>query len=287
MCLFVWTCPDPDKPVCLKYHERTVYNMQIPKKLIGLISAALTASSFALNANAVEPVHTTINNTPVDMDAQLIGQTTYVSYESASSLFSAATGSSHEISVVAGENYITVSGRYLGGAENLIIDGALFIPIRSIAEVYGADVSWDDATRSVGLTTDESYQFESGDSYYREDEVYWLSRIINAESAGEPMTGKILVGNVVLNRVRHDDFPNTIYGVIFDSKFGIQFTPTANGTIYKTPTAESVIAAKIVLDGYTLSREALYFLNPAIATSSWITENRSYVTTIGNHDFYS
>ena len=105
-----------DKPVCLKYHERTVYNMPIPKKLIGLISAALTASILSFSTSAVEPVHTTINNTPVDMDARLIGQTTYVSYESASSLFSAATGSSHEISVVAGENYITVSGRYLGGA---------------------------------------------------------------------------------------------------------------------------------------------------------------------------
>ena len=85
--------------------------MPIPKKLIGLISAALTASSFALSANAVEPVHTTINGNPVDMEARLIGQTTYVSYESASEQFPAATGSSHEISVVAGENYITVSGR--------------------------------------------------------------------------------------------------------------------------------------------------------------------------------
>lgn len=221
------------------------------------------------------------------MDARLISQTTYVNYESAKSLLSKATGNSHEISVAAGDNYITVSGRYLGGAENLIIDGALFIPIRSIAEVYGAAVNWDDATRSVGLTTDRNYQFESGDSYYRDDEVYWLSHIISAESAGEPMTGKILVGNVVQNRVNDDNFPNTIYGVIFDSKFGVQFTPTANGTIYNKPTAESIIAAKIVLDGYTLSKEALYFLNPAIATSSWIIENRSYVTTVGNHDFYS
>lgn len=70
--------------------------MQIPKKLIGLISAALTASSFTLNANAVEPVHTTIDGSPVDMDAQLIGQTTYVSYESANDLFATATGSSHD-----------------------------------------------------------------------------------------------------------------------------------------------------------------------------------------------
>ena len=50
--------------------------------------------------------------------------------------------------------------------------------------MYGANVSWDDATRSVGLTTESGYEFESGDSYYRDDEVYWLSRIIKAESAG-------------------------------------------------------------------------------------------------------
>ena len=71
-----------------------------------------------------------------------------------------------------------------------------------------------------------------------------------------------------------------------DKRFGIQFAPVANGTIYNTPNADSIIAAKICLEGYTLSDEIIYFLNPAASTSSWITNNRPYAFTIGKHTFY-
>ena len=79
--------------------------------------------------------------------------------------------------------------------------------------------------------------------FYRPDEVLWLSRIIIAESRGESLLGQIAVGNVVLNRVKSRDFPNTIYGVIFDRKYGVQFTPVANGTIYNTPGYTETLAA--------------------------------------------
>ena len=101
------------------------------------------------------------------------------------------------------------------------------------------------------------------------------------------MTGKIAVGNVVLNRMRSGQFPNTIYGVIFDKKYGVQFAPTANGAIYKTPNADSIIAAKMCLEGYSLSSDILYFFNPKYASGSWITQNREYAFTIGNHVFYN
>ncbi|MBP3285278.1 MAG: cell wall hydrolase [Clostridia bacterium] len=118
------------------------------------------------------------------------------------------------------------------------------------------------------------------------DAVYWLSRIIEAEAAGESLKGKVAVGEVILNRVRSDEFPNTIWTVIFDTKFGIQFEPVANGSIYNTPSAESIKAAKIALDGSNYVGKCLYFLNPRIAQSNWISKNRVYYTTIGNHDFY-
>jgi N-acetylmuramoyl-L-alanine amidase len=89
----------------------------------------------------------------------------------------------------------------------------------------------------------------SGDQYYDSDDVKWLSRIINAEAEAEPLEGKIAVGNVVLNRVASDEFPDTIYSVIFDKANGVQFSPTASGAIYNTPTDESVLAAKMCLDG--------------------------------------
>ena len=64
------------------------------------------------------------------------------------------------------------------------------------------------------------------------------------------MEGQIAVGNVVLNRMRHKSYPNTIYGVIFDRKHGTQFSPVSYGTIYNPPASSSVIAAKMCLEGF-------------------------------------
>ena len=103
----------------------------------------------------------------------------------------------------------------------------------------------------------------------------------------ESFEGKLAVGNVVLNRVNSSMFPNTVYGVIFDFSCGVQFTPAANGTVYNTPSADSVEAAKQCLDGKNVVGNALFFMNGAIAQSAWISNNRTYIMTIGNHQFYA
>ena len=90
-----------------------------------------------------------------------------------------------------------------------------------------------------------------------------------------------------MNRVRSDSFPNSVYGVIFDRVGGVQFTPVANGTIYRSPDSESVIAAKLCLEGGSVNGDILFFLNARLAESFWITQNRRYVMTVGNHDFYA
>ena len=91
---------------------------------------------------------------------------------------------------------------------------------------------------------------------------------------------------VVLNRVRSDEFPNTVREVIFDRKWGVQFTPVANGTVYDEPTQESLLAAKLVLDGARAAGNSLYFIAPELTDNHWTMENRTYVTTIGCHWFY-
>ena len=120
-----------------------------------------------------------------------------------------------------------------------------------------------------------------------EDAIYWLSKIIEAEATGEPYIGKVAVGEVILNRVKSEDFPNTIWGVIFDDNFGIQFEPVKNGAIYNTPSEESINAAKEALGGSKHIGDCLYFLNPKKSKSPWIVNNRQYYTTIANHDFYA
>lgn len=190
------------------------------------------------------------------------------------------------MTVQQGAYYIIANGRYFyahTGIRN--IGGSLYVPIRPLAKAYCLNVAWSDASRSVALTS-TGKKLVSGDSFYKSDEVYWLSRIIHAEAGSEPFAGKIAVGNVVLNRVESKQYPNTIYGVIFDRRYGTQFSPVSFGTIYRTPSAESVIAAKICLEGYTLSEDVLFFMNPRLSTTNWIAENRPYAFTIGRHDFY-
>ena len=168
----------------------------------------------------------------------------------------------------------------------LNLDGTLWVPIRALAKAYSLDLVWNGSTRTVELST-TGKTLVSGDNFYKSDEVLWLARIIHAESGAEPFLGKIAVGNVVLNRVRSPQYPSTIWGVIFDRKHGTQFSPVSFGTIYNTPSAESTIAAKLCLEGYSITDDALFFMNPRIATSNWIAQNRPFLFSIGKHDFYA
>ncbi len=184
------------------------------------------------------------------------------------------------------DTYITANGRYLWIKDGIqIIDGTMYVPIRTIAKAFNSTVEWNGTEFSVYVNGDGA--ISPAESYYDADCVLWLARIINAEACGEPLLGKIAVGNVVLNRTQSSLFPSTIYGVIFDKNCGIQFTPAANGTVYNTPNEESIIAAKLCLDGASVSDSVLFFVNQEIATNTWVAENRPYAMTIGNHTFFS
>ena len=190
------------------------------------------------------------------------------------------------VSVTDNSNYIDASGRIFycpSGIKN--INDRIFVPIRAISKAFSYDVEWNSDQRCA-LLYEKNEPFVSGSRFYDETDLYWLSRIISAEAAGEPFAGKIAVGNVVINRTKSKSYPDTIYGVIFDRKHGTQFSPVSYGTIYKTPTAESILAAKICLEGYSLSENILFFVNPKYATSNWISNNRPFAFRIGGHYFY-
>lgn len=122
---------------------------------------------------------------------------------------------------------------------------------------------------------------------YTSTDLYWMSRIINAEAEAEPYEGKVAVGNVILNRVKSSQFPNTVKGVVFEYYNGIpQFSPVADGTIYNTPNADSIKAAKAVFAGTNVVGNATYFFNPDKSAGTWIVNNKTYVKRIGNHVFY-
>lgn len=201
------------------------------------------------------------------------------------------------------KNYAYVNNEYKTLTNNaLLVNERTFVPIRFISEILGADVKWNEDTYTVSITTNSNQNTTSSSpsknpsnsssnnsvtNNYDQDAVYWLSRIIEAEAGGEPFKGKVAVGEVILNRVESEEFPDTIWEVIFDKQFGIQFEPVANGSIYNTPSKDSINAAKTALSGSNYVGDSLYFLNPTIAESNWIVKNRKFYTTIANHDFYA
>ncbi len=108
-----------------------------------------------------------------------------------------------------------------------------------------------------------------------------LARIIYAEARGEPYTGQVAIGAVVLNRVKHPSFPNTIAGVIYQPG---AFTAVSDGQFNLAPDATAKRAAQDALNGWDPVHGAIYYYNPAKTTNKWIY-SRPVVTTIGKHVF--
>ena len=185
-----------------------------------------------------------------------------------------------------GEEYCRVSGRCLYCPGRILRDGEeIFLPLSDLSSLFGLSLSVKDGDV---FAEGDAAPPAGAEEVYGADDLYWLSRIICCESMSESLEGKIAVGNVVLNRVASPDFPSDVKGVVFDCRYGVvQFSPVAGGYIYREPDPESVDAAKICLEGVSLSDEILYFMNPDLAESTWISDNREAVMTIGHHTFYS
>ena len=127
---------------------------------------------------------------------------------------------------------------------------------------------------ALGIQSNEAAQSVSGD-------VNLLARLISAEARGEPYNGQVAVGAVVLNRMKHPSFPNTMSGVIYQSG---AFTCITDGQ-FNQPVAESAYrAARDALAGVDPSGGAIYYFNPVTATSKWIW-SRPLIVVIGKHRF--
>ncbi len=226
-----------------------------------------------------------ITYVPMFAFADWLGNFTY-SYNSGKAT-AKVEGENLEITAHAGDLYIIANDRYFyTGREVVEFGGEIYVPILPMTKALNSRVEWRDSINGFYVSSGDTRLLKNASQVYRDDEVFWLARIISAEAQGEPMKGKMAVGNVVLNRVRSSAYPNTIYSVIFDRRYGTQFSPVDNGTIYNTPTEESIIAAKMCLEGYTISDSILYFVNPKLAPNSWAAKNRPYAFTIGNHAFF-
>ena len=266
--------------------------MKIKQTILGLALAA----ALVLPASAADVLSVNGQNLWTQSRARLVGgNTTYVSLRTVAGALApdaAVTwengaawvrGEGLTLSAKPGEQWLTVNDRALYIPQGVLLEGGTtLVPVRVLAQALGGRVDWSPRT---GVTV-AAGTGRPGAASYSEEDLYWMARIISAESRGEPLLGKLAVGTVVLNRVASEEFPDTIYDVIFDRKWGVQFTPVANGTVYDDPTEESVLAAKLVLDGARAAGDSLYFIAPNLTNNHWVMENQTYVTTIGCHWFY-
>lgn len=275
------------------YHSRLRRDILWKKLCLSgkrLLCGLLAAAALALPVQASRTV-------PVQVDGETISGTAYlergVTYVPLRSLLDAfggwdlkwdsqaqaavAVSGSARLTADPAANTITVDGRAYD-AQVAVTNGRTYVPLRLVAEALGGTAEWDPYLGGAAVT--------SAGAAYDAVDLYWLSRIISAESGGESLTGQIAVGNVVLNRVASDEFPDTIPEVIFDQAYAVQFEPVENGTVYRAPTSLSVEAAERALNGEEVIGAALYFYAPALSRGVWINANRTYYRTIGCHRFY-
>lgn len=132
--------------------------------------------------------------------------------------------------------------------------------------------------KAMGIMTSSS--LSSSSSSYNSN-LNLLSRVIYGESRGEPYTGQVAVGAVVMNRVKSSSFPNTISGVVYQSG---AFDAVKDGQINLTPDSTARKAAQDALNGWDPSYGAIYYFNPSTATNKWIW-SRPMTITIGKHRF--
>lgn len=136
----------------------------------------------------------------------------------------------------------------------------------------------------VGKATLEALGINStsvSSSSSRESDVWLMACAINGEARGEPYVGQVAVGAVILNRVNHASFPNTIAGVIYQPG---AFDAVKDGQIYLSPNNECINAARDAMNGWDPTNGAIYYWNPATATNKWIL-SVPITTQIGNHVF--
>lgn len=131
---------------------------------------------------------------------------------------------------------------------------------------------------AMGITLTGS---TSSNSSYNSSDIYLLAKCIYAEARGEPYTGQVAIGAVVLNRVKSSKFPNSIAGVIYQPG---AFTAVSDGQINLEPNSTAYSAARDAMNGWDPTNGCIYYYNPATATSKWIW-SRTVKLSIGKHNF--
>ncbi|MCY6958945.1 spore cortex-lytic enzyme [Clostridium brassicae] len=175
-------------------------------------------------------------------------------------------------------------GYYFNGVDG-IYGYNTFLAVKGFQRKNGLSVdgiAGDRTLAALGINPNSvSPTSKPSSSASNSQDVLLLARLINGEARGEPYEGQVAVGAVVLNRVRNSKFPSSVAGVIYQPG---AFTAIVDGQIHANLEENSIRAAKDALNGWDPSGGAIYYFNPATATSSWIW-SRPLIKIIGKHRF--
>ncbi len=164
------------------------------------------------------------------------------------------------------------------------VDGMAMMPLRDAAKVFNSTVTWVDETQTAYL---EGYGLlQPGNTFYDQEDLLWIARIVRHESGNQPLDGKVAVANVILNRMSSHAFPNTAEEVIFDTRTGVQFVTRESTKILIQPGEECFVAAKLAMEGYETAPDCLYFASNRVAKRCWAGRHRQVFGVIGGHTFF-
>ena len=167
------------------------------------------------------------------------------------------------------------------------------MPAETVAEMPAEIPAEAEARLEEGMEEAEPTEADSGRVYELSEEDYdALLRLVEAEASGEDIKGKMLVANVVLNRVESSSFPDTVKEVIYQRHNGrAQFSPVATGKIDRVAVSEETVeAVERALCGEDESCGALYFVAPAYADAAnhrWFQKNLTWLFSYNGHEFYT
>lgn len=171
------------------------------------------------------------------------------------------------------------------GYYNYTVDGIFGTRTRSAVVSFQKDNGLDPDGIAGEKTLKALGVYSYSDSYggYSSSDYDLLARIISAEARGESYLGQVAVGAVILNRIEHPSFPDTLSAVIYQKG---AFSCLNDGQFYESVADSAYSAARDAINGLDPSGGAIYYYNPSTATSKWIF-SRPVITTIGNHRFCS
>ena len=170
---------------------------------------------------------------------------------------------------------------YYSGSVDGIYGTQTVVAVKKFQQKNGLTVDGIAGPKTLSAMGIASSSNSSGSSGSNSSDINLLSHLIYGEARGEPYTGQVAVGAVILNRVKSSSFPNTIAGVIYQRG---AFDAVSDGQINMSPDSTSKKAAQDAMNGWDPSYGAIYYFNPSTATNKWIW-SRPMTVTIGKHRF--